>query len=163
MTVRSRYAKPIPGFPNYRVDRQGRVFSLLTNRQLKTQPNRNRGGYLMVYLRKDGKTHCRKVHRLVLETFVGPCPKDMESFHKNDTPTDNRLANLEWRTHRDNIYRRRKRRGEENPAASTTNKMAKAIRTKASLGRYHGMIRDLSKEFNLPTWTVRRILSGQTY
>lgn len=43
-----------------------------------------------------------KVHRLVLETFVGPCPEGFECNHKSRDRSDNRLENLEWVTHQDN-------------------------------------------------------------
>lgn len=43
------------------------------------------------------------MHRLVLLAFVGPCPDGMEACHANDIPTDNRLANLRWGTHADNM------------------------------------------------------------
>lgn len=42
------------------------------------------------------------VHRLILEAFVGSCPEGMEACHWNDDPTDNRLENLRWDTHRAN-------------------------------------------------------------
>jgi hypothetical protein len=36
------------------------------------------------------------VHRLVLETFVGPCPEGYECDHWNRDRSDNRLVNLHW-------------------------------------------------------------------
>ena len=38
------------------------------------------------------------VHRLVLEAFVGPCPPGLETCHRNDDSSDNRLRNLRWGT-----------------------------------------------------------------
>lgn len=40
----------------------------------------------------------RKVHRLVLEAFVGPCPGGCVGCHGNGDTTDNRLVNLRWDT-----------------------------------------------------------------
>lgn len=54
------------------------------------------GGYLNACLRRDGNKKTFKVHRLVLEAFVGPCPEGMECRHLNGNPADNRLANLVW-------------------------------------------------------------------
>ncbi|GAA1148019.1 hypothetical protein GCM10009651_35920 [Microbacterium natoriense] len=42
------------------------------------------------------------VHRLVLESFVGPRPDGMEGCHENGVPGDNRLTNLRWDTTRGN-------------------------------------------------------------
>lgn len=49
-------------------------------------------------LHRDGKSWFRYVHRLVLEAFVGPCPKGMECCHEDDNYTNNRLGNLRWDT-----------------------------------------------------------------
>jgi hypothetical protein len=43
------------------------------------------------------------VHRLVLETFVGPCPEGMECRHLDDNPTNNQRSNLAWGTRLQNI------------------------------------------------------------
>jgi hypothetical protein len=43
------------------------------------------------------------VHRLVLEACVGPCPPGMEGTHINGDRRDNRLDNLRWATHAENI------------------------------------------------------------
>jgi hypothetical protein len=60
-----------------------------------------RQGYHNVGLRPRAK----RVHRLVLEAFVGPCPDDHEGSHLNGVRTDNRLVNLRWETHAENLHR----------------------------------------------------------
>jgi HNH endonuclease/NUMOD4 motif len=54
--------------------------------------------YPVATLHRDGKGTPRKVHTLVLEAFVGPCPPGEEACHWNDIRTDNRLENLRWDT-----------------------------------------------------------------
>lgn len=60
-------------------------------------------GHVTARFKLDGKPVLRRVHRLVLEAFVGPCPPGMEGCHNNGDPTDNRLANLRWDTRRSNV------------------------------------------------------------
>lgn len=45
----------------------------------------------------------RYVHRMVLEAFVGPCPDGQECRHADDDPPNNKLENLSWGTHADNM------------------------------------------------------------
>ena len=62
----------------------------------------------IVNLAMNGK-HAWYVHRLVLGAFVGPCPPGMESCHFPDRdPANNRLDNLRWGTHQDNMLDRDK-------------------------------------------------------
>lgn len=101
----SRAFVAVPGFPGYRVSRTGRVQSWRGRagwRYLK--PRLSTTGYYRVALRRDGKTHDRKVHHLVLEAFVGPCPEGMEGCHHPDPcRTNNRLENLRWDTPKSNV------------------------------------------------------------
>lgn len=61
-------------------------------------------GHLAVYLTKEGVRATKYVHRLVLEAFVGPCPDGKEACHfPNRDVTDNRVINLRWGTHQDNM------------------------------------------------------------
>jgi len=52
-------------------------------------------GYLHVDLYKHGKNKICSVHRLVVESFIGPYPKGFETNHIDGVKTNNCLANLE--------------------------------------------------------------------
>jgi hypothetical protein len=106
-------ARPIDGFPGYRVLSDGRVQSHIGRTVLGTKgargswrdlkPTPQRKGHLCVCLSRDGKKYYRFVHRLVLEAFVGPCPPGMEACHFPDRdPANNRLDNLRWDTRQAN-------------------------------------------------------------
>lgn len=99
---------PVADFPSYEVSDQGRVRRLagwiLTRRGYWT-PIRGRvlhlktaERYNSVILHDAGRTATRRVHRLVLTTFVGDCPDGMEGCHNNGNARDNRLSNLRWDT-----------------------------------------------------------------
>jgi hypothetical protein len=89
--------KDIPNFEGrYQITITGKVRSVKTMQQLTLFNNEK--GYIRVYLYKKGKSHCLKVHRLVLETFVGSCPIKQEACHINGIRNDNRLSNLRWDT-----------------------------------------------------------------
>lgn len=60
-------------------------------------------GHIVVQLRRPGVREEKRVHRLVLEAFFGPCPDGMEGCHNNGNPSDNRLENLRWDTRSENI------------------------------------------------------------
>ena len=102
---------PVVGYEGlYEVSDQGRVRSIgrldRTNHMhapcvLKEQPE-ERTGHRRVYISVDGVKSYLRVHRAVLEAFVGPCPEDMEACHWNDDPSDNRLENLRWDTKKAN-------------------------------------------------------------
>lgn len=49
-----------------------------------------------------------RVHKVVLETFLGPRPKGCTVNHKNDQRSDNRLENLEWATATDQQQQKKK-------------------------------------------------------
>ncbi|MGH8035083.1 MAG: HNH endonuclease signature motif containing protein, partial [Lysobacterales bacterium] len=48
--------------------------------------------------RKSSRMVNRKVHRLVLEAFVGPCPDGMVGCHNDGDTRNNRLSNRRWDT-----------------------------------------------------------------
>ena len=79
--------------------RQG--YRVRKGRQLK--PARDKKGYLMIPLNKDGKRKTRRIHRLVAETFI-PNPNNFPQVnHKDENKQNNSVDNLEWCTPSYNI------------------------------------------------------------
>lgn len=88
--------RPYPNDPRYQVSDHGRVRGI-KGQPLKPIPTKQ--GYLQVSFAGLGTA---LIHRVVLETFVGPCPEGMECCHWDDVRTNNRLSNLRWGTSGDN-------------------------------------------------------------
>lgn len=89
----------------YMVSNYGKIKSLSRygckkNRILK--PEIKRDGYVYISLYKNGIGKQCAVHKLVLESFIGPCPKGMESCHNDGNPSNNRLDNLRHDSRKNN-------------------------------------------------------------
>jgi hypothetical protein len=90
--------KDVVGFEgSYQVSNMGRVRS---SRVLK--PGSSGKGYKAISLWVNGKAKRVRVHKLVLEAFVGPCPPGMECCHGDSDRTNNALSNLRWDTKKNN-------------------------------------------------------------
>lgn len=100
--------KEIPGFANYKAGRDGSIWSCLTNGGNKSviwkklSPYFSTSGFT-VSLCNNKEKYVYFVHRLILMTFVGPCPIGMECCHNNGNRLDNNLSNLRWDTHKNNM------------------------------------------------------------
>jgi hypothetical protein len=104
--------KPIPGFEGrYEVSNIGRVRSLVANHNGRCCTKKekilkqatNRLGYSVVRLTDDNKSlHTFTVHRLVMIAFIG-LVKGKEVNHINGIKSDNRVENLEYLTHLENM------------------------------------------------------------
>jgi hypothetical protein len=93
--------KDIPGFENYMVSDQGRVWSKRNEIVLKFGVNDR--GYYRVTMSVSNKRVTYSVHQLVMLAFVGECPEGHEVNHINGVKTDNRLENLEYVTRSENM------------------------------------------------------------
>jgi hypothetical protein len=130
---------PVKGYEGvYSVSDLGRVRRDAPNRNGKPPMcsyGYNVNGYRQIMIRKV----CHYLHRLVAQAFLGdpPTPRH-EVNHKNGNRTDNRVANLEWVTHSENVRH-----------------------TRYVLGRYHTSL-DYAEMHRLRAlgWTQRRIANA---
>lgn len=89
--------KDIEGYEGvYHVSNLGRVKRVATNRVL--QPYRNKVGYLLVYLCKNGKRKTHRIHRLVAQSFIPNQENKPEVNHLDENKSNNMVSNLEWST-----------------------------------------------------------------
>lgn len=92
----------IRSVPRVMIRSNGRPFTV---RSTIIRPNKiTKQGHLGVHFVRCGLETREKifVHRAVLEAFKGPCPPGQEGCHNNGNPSDNRLENLRWDTHKAN-------------------------------------------------------------
>jgi len=83
----------------------GSVISNTFTRYLVNSPF-SKNGYLGLHLFKNNTSKGFYIHRLVLMTFTGPCPKDFQASHLDGDPKNNRLENLKWLSCSENLYHR---------------------------------------------------------
>ena len=88
---------PVKNYENlYEVSDQGRVKSVGYGKDRILSPGRDKGGYLLVGLYKNGERKWYLVHRLVAQTFI-PNPDNLpEVNHIDEVKTHNSVMNLEW-------------------------------------------------------------------
>lgn len=91
----------IPGYESlYQVSNFGRVLGIKRNVILSPSFYK---GYKRVNLCKHGKCETIAVHRLVLMSFTAKEDWGEDVHHIDFNPANNRLDNLKWVTHADNI------------------------------------------------------------
>lgn len=154
--------KAIPNFPGYAITRDGRIWSHKSNKWLKTGTV---NGYVTVCLYRDSCMYSTVlVHRLVLETYVGPCPVDMECRHLDGDRINNNLSNLQWATHQKNMYDRlihgTQASGEKHGNSKLINKQVVKIRELLIDGWTQ---KELAKRFGVNQQTIRRVYRREAY
>jgi len=87
---------PIPGFEQYKVSREGDIWSTKTSKWLK--PSKAGKGYLTVTLNASKQY----VHRMVGRAYLG-LTEDMQINHVNGDKTNNWVYNLEVVSGKENV------------------------------------------------------------
>lgn len=98
--------RPIDRFPGYEVSNFGNVRSYRrASGPWLIRPRKNhQDPYPAVSLwDASGRPRAIRLHRVVLEAFVGPRPEGMVTRHLNGDPGDNRLENLTYGTYSENL------------------------------------------------------------
>lgn len=108
-----RYRR-IKGFSQYVISEAGRIYRTTAIGFIKVSCSGSPGWYRrLVLLGDDGCRTSRAVHVLLAMTFLR-IPKGLinpEVNHKNELKNDNRLENLEWVSHAENVELSRIRKG----------------------------------------------------
>lgn len=155
---------PVVGFPGYLVSDEGEVFTERRGRARRPLVGHVFEGYRSVTLARDeGRNATRAVHRIVLEAFVGPRPPDLEARHHNGNSLDNRLGNLSWSTHTENladiVTHGTRPRGESHPGARVDEQTVRKIRARA----LELPILKVAAEFGMTRGNVYHIVDRKTW
>lgn len=92
--------KRINGFEDYLITSFGDIYSLKSNKWLKSMNNGT--GYLYVALYKNSKSYNKYVHRLVAITFILNPDNKPSINHIDGNKQNNCVNNLEWVTKSEN-------------------------------------------------------------
>lgn len=96
--------RPVPEYIGlYGVSNFGRVRSLKYGKVRILKLGKEKDGYLLVVLCKNGKNKMFRVHRLVYEAFNGTIPERLQVNHINEIKTDNSVWNLNLMSRKENI------------------------------------------------------------
>jgi len=125
-------------------------------------------GYPRITLRKNGISHVRKIHRLVLEYYIGLCPEGMQCRHLNDKKNDYRIENLRWGTASENqqdsirngTHYVGDRRGTRTRNAKLTDEKILDIRKLRKQGLSFA---EIARKFNVNGQTISNIEHGRTW
>lgn len=163
--------KPVAGFDGrYEVSNFGRVKSVAgtfwgrTYREKILKPGIVRGYPQVVLCNGKPPTIQKKVHQLVLEAFVGPCPEGMECRHLNGDRGNPSLDNLMWGTKKENGEDRVRHgttlTGERHHKAKVTREQVEEMRRLRAGGM---MLKDLVAKFGIGFSQVSFICRGHNW
>lgn len=103
--------KDIPEYPGYAISDDGFLWSCRSSSKARpytetwrkmNQKKPGMHGYALAELWNSGTVKYARIHRLVLEAFVGPCPLGMVSRHLDGNRLNNSISNLQWGTQQEN-------------------------------------------------------------
>lgn len=162
--------KPIPSHPELEASTFGRIRSIrrqvrfvdvLGREQWRWKPERilssrpQNSGYEFVHFKINNELFGRTVHRLVAETFLGKCPRNLQTCHRDGNRKNNRPTNLRYDTGANNCqdakahgtYYKRITSAKLNPLSVKQIRKLKGKLSSAVIGR----------KFGVGSSTVRRI------
>lgn len=130
---------------------------------MKTCPDPH--GYLMVSLSWNGKVRRCRVHNLVAQAFLGPCPPGLEVNHKDGVKAHLNVGNLEYATHQYNMAHAYctglMKAGENLPQAKLTADEVRQIRRLYVPG-VMGCIR-LARQFGVTSAAIQHIVQHKSW
>lgn len=169
MDITGEIWRDIEGYEGlYQVSNLGRVRSLKATHPRVLKLKSEKDGYLVASLYKKGVKY-PVVHRLVAKAFI-PNPENKCTVnHIDGDKKNNRVENLEWATHKENLEHALET-GLRPPIAGTHSHFAKLNEDEVRYIRSHYKksckeygARALARKFNISQESVVRIVKRQTY
>ncbi len=118
-----------------------------------------------ISLCRNGKRYTRFVHTVILSTFMGPRPLDMECCHNDGNNKNNKLSNLRWDTSKSNgedmVKHGRSTRGIKNSQSKLTEEQVREIRLllkETELRQW-----EIANKFNVSRSTINDINNGYNW
>lgn len=169
--------KTVPGYEGlYEASTFGKVRSLpRTVYTQKTKIARRLPGLILhpmtdcdnrqqVSLCKDYKVKVIRVHKIILLTFIGPCPENQECCHNDGNASNNHLNNLRYDTGlanaRDNVKHGKTNRGEKSPTSKLNANQVIEIRSSYAEGE---RTNQLAKRFGVGHQQISRIVKRERW
>lgn len=168
--------REVPDCPGYVAGSDGKIWSCWTRgrwprrtetwRLAPTRREKKAGAHISVLLRTSyGFRVTEFVHRVILTTFVGPCPAGMISCHDPDPdPENNAVNNLRWATPAANVddckRHGRHPRGEAHPNAILQNDDVIEVFRLRHAGKSHD---DIAAMFGVRRTLITRVLLRLRY
>ena len=150
--------RQIPDFPRYAINKEGTIVLSICRGGKGANREWNNAKRLSLAISSstgyltcgpcggNGRARTFAIHRLVLATFVGPCPDGMECRHIDGNKLNNHVSNLAWGTPSENQNDRKLHGtdsiGEKNSKAKPTDDAVREIRTRYGRGERQQTIAD---------------------
>lgn len=148
--------RAVPSLPGYWADATGIVY----RGDSPVPCHTHEAGYFRF---REG-TKLYYVHRVVCETWHGPCPEGHECLHSDGNPRNNHPENLRWGTRKANVFDMARhgtsQHGERGSNAKLTWEDVDAIRAAVAAGESR---RTLAERYGRSYYTVCDIISVRTW
>ena len=155
--------RAIAGYPGYFASSLGVIYTEHRGPRRPMKPDIGEQGHSRVQLHREGAGRYgdrHLVHRLILETFVGPSPSpEAQGRHRDGNARHNALHNLTWGTQEDN-WTDAKRHGSHRRYSKLTADQADEIKRRHAAGETG---ESLAREFEISATQVRNIAAGRQW
>lgn len=166
-----QFFKQIDWLPNYAFGRDGSVYSCLKpggngriGKWRRLTPPTNKHGYRVLSATVSGEIKHIKIHRLILEAFVGPAPDGLIACHNDGDRLNNALSNLRWDTQSSNrrdAYRHGTAPiGSQRKTSKLTEDQVRDIKVRLAAGE---STRSVSADYGVSSAAIHHIKAGRAW